>query len=87
MSESIWTRQRRLKDHEAGVLTTLRICFKGLQAELAEDDWIAAENTAHVILVASVRMQEIERELEDVDALVMGMTRIQQGMELLEGQK
>ena len=85
MSESIWTRLRKIQDHEEGVLFNLRQNQKGLAAELDNDDWEGASTSAHAIMTDSVRMQEIERELEDVVELVEGYARIEARMEILEG--
>ena len=84
MSESIWTRLRKLQDNEEGVLFNLRQNQKGLAAELDNDDWEGAATSAHAIMTDSIRMQEIERELENVNALAEGYERIAEGIELLE---
>ena len=85
MNDSIWTRQRKLKQYEKEVLINLRCGKTSLDAELANDDWRAVAITANIILVDSIRMQEIERELEDVVELVEGYARIEARIEILEG--
>ena len=84
MSESIWTRERRLKDHESGVLHNIREGFKSLNAELLNDDWKAAGISAQSVMIMCIRMQEIEPELEGVTELVDGMQRIEERMDALE---
>ena len=85
MSESIWTRQRKLKEREEKVLENLRERQKNLANQLEHDNWGDAALSANTIMILCIRMEEIERELEDVDALVEGWQRISNGMELLEG--
>ena len=86
MSSSIWTRLRKLQDHEAGLLHNLRMNKKSLDVELDIDDWVSAQISANAILADCIRMQEVERELEDVVELVEGYARIEARMERLENE-
>ena len=85
MSESIWTRERNLRNIEKRVLEKLRKTHQSLSTELLNDDWQAAAGSANRIMLEAVHMITIERELESVEELVDGFKRVQEGMELLEG--
>ena len=84
MTESIWTRKRRLIDHEKYLLHNLRMHYKSLGAELANDDWGSACVTSLAIHNDCLRMQLVERELENVTPLVDGYERINKRIEELE---
>ena len=84
MRESIWTRERKLKEEEEFLLTSLRMHYKSLHAELDNDDWDAAKTTAVAIQECCIRQKMVERELENVTALCDGWERIEKRMDELE---
>ena len=84
MSESIWTRERKLKALEDGILKSMRSNLDTLTNELLNDDWEEASHSANAIMVECIRMQAIEPELEGVTALIDGMQRIEERMDALE---
>ena len=84
MGESIWTRERRLLKYESEILARLRDNERLLKTRLNDDDWGIAHATAHAIMTDCIRMQEIERELSNVKALVDGMERIDKRMDELQ---
>ena len=86
MRECIWTRQRKLNEYEEGVLQNLRTNTKIMVTALDNDNWVIASIHANAIATDTVRMQEIERELENVDALCNGWERIEKRMDALEKQ-
>jgi len=85
MSDSIWTRQRQLKERENLLLEVLRENLKRVTRHLDNDNWGDATHAANIIMITSIKMEGIERELENVNELVDGWERISKGMELLEG--
>ena len=84
MSDSIWTRQRRLREEESDLLKSLRRNFKSLSVELDHDDWRAAATSSDAITAVCVRMTALAVELDDVDWIVGSFERINDRMEELE---
>jgi len=84
MSDSIWTRQRRLREEESDLLKSLRRNFKSLSVELDHDDWASAAASSDEITSVCVRMTALTIELDDVDWIVGSFDRINERMEALE---
>jgi len=81
---NIWTRQRKLKDAEKAALDALRLAFKTLKSDLDNDDWRSAAEASDDVTTICVRLEKIERELENVDGIVDAFDRIERRMEKLE---
>jgi hypothetical protein len=83
-ADNIWTRQRKLQDREKDLLAGIRSTFKGLVAELDNDDWRAAAISSDELTGFCVEQEKLEIELEDVTWIVDSFARINERMEQLE---
>jgi hypothetical protein len=82
--ENIWTRQRKLQDREKGLLAAIRSTFKGLVAELDNDDWRAAAISADELTGLCAEQELLEIELFDVTDIVDSFARINERMNEIE---
>jgi hypothetical protein len=86
MSESYWTRERKLTEEGKSLLQTLSRDTQSLRAELRNGDWEAASRTSVQISVNTARMKDVTNELELVTDIIDAYERIEARMKLLEEQ-